>query len=130
MTISVVQSIDPQLLTDIAVHLADGPWKERDEPDREYSTMWPKGLDLPWKTGRVFFIKIPPGGYIHKHKDDYTLRYIIPICTNLGATTFIGNERFHLEVGKVYSMDNTKEHWCINNGKTDRIHLCVDVLDE
>ena len=86
-------------------------------------------IDLPWDVDRAFFLKIPPGGKVHKHVDKPSTRYIIPVTTNPKCVSWVAGEAYHLEVGKVYHVDTTQEHESTNDGETDRVHLLVDVCD-
>lgn len=94
-----------------------------------------KGSGANFKTSfigeKVFFLKIPPGGRVHKHTDTPrpTETYHIPIQTNEKAVNYMFHPKrtaYHLEVGKIYWVDRNIEHESVNNGLTDRIHLLIE----
>lgn len=79
---------------------------------------------------RAVFLKIPPGGNVHKHVDvgDCKTDHIV-ISTNKGCRNYWtkdGEQWAHMKAGFRYSVDRTLEHWAVNEGKTDRVHLLVE----
>ena len=89
--------------------------------------------DKPWV--QQFFLKIPPGGSIHKHVDrrqPENVTYHIPIQTNKKSKCLMHepDEEFSLLTGSFYYVDRDRLHSSINEGKTDRIHLLIEVNKE
>ena len=76
---------------------------------------------------RAFFVKLPPGTSMHKHVDcgDCQTDHVV-ITTNPQCLNYWGNDPIHMEVGKRYTVDRTIEHWAVNDGDTDRIHLLLE----
>ncbi len=113
----------------------EGVWIEHKADDRFYSTLHPKqapDLSVDWdgKVVQWFYLKLPPGGYLHKHVDRRKpnhVTYHIPICSNSNCRTFIAGQDFQMPVGGMYRMVRDKEHYAVNKGATDRIHLLVEV---
>lgn len=84
---------------------------------------------------RAFFLKIEPGGHIHRHVDSASaLRVtdLIVVSTNDACWTSWKDEAgeehsMHLELGHRYRMqDRGLEHWAVNFGDTDRAHLVIE----
>lgn len=85
-----------------------------------------KGNDKDYYVGkfdkRYMWLKIPPGGFIHKHTDKAGIRRHYVLQTNWDSLLYIEDKGYHLEEGAIYDMDGRKEHWSVNNGSEDRIH--------
>jgi len=127
---------------------------EQAQKIKELSKLWPtkpsggKG----WRS--AVLILIPPGGKMHKHADNETHIKSFCIClrSNKDCLSFTGKSRdleltskrnrrsyrdvgedvvetesFNLRAGNIYSADRTKIHWSENNGKSNRIHLLVEI---
>ena len=79
----------------------------------------------------AFFLRIPPGGMVHKHIDvDHIWNtYHIPVQTNDECVSFMEGRPFHLQVGNIYSVNRQVEHWSVNDGDTDRVHLLMEVYE-
>ena len=81
----------------------------------------------------AFFVKLPAKiGTLHRHSDNHTNSYVIPIKTNKNRISYwyLDEDTYQtrsicLKVGKVYSADRTIEHEASNTGKTASIHLIV-----
>jgi len=109
--------------------LADAaPWREI--PSRAYDT-----ADVSfWEPcSRAFFIRIPAGGDIPRHHDDFIpgCTHHLVLSTNEGCENWwIDNRgrerRMHLVKGRRYLVERSPLHWAFNRGKTDRIHLLVE----
>lgn len=105
------------------------PWREI--PGRLYDT-----ADVTfWEPcSRAFFIRIPPGGEIPRHHDDFipgsTHHLVLATnarCTN-GWIDRRGRERsMHLEQGHRYLVERSPLHWAHNAGEIERIHLLVEI---
>lgn len=80
---------------------------------------------------RAVFLKIPSGGSVHRHVDsgDCKTDHIV-LSTNDGCKNYWVNgndeEWLHMETDHRYTVDRTVEHWSVNEGKTDRVHLLVE----
>ena len=82
---------------------------------------------------RAMVAKLPPGGRIDPHHDMHPSfgcghRIHAPIATNERVRFTIDGRPHHLEVGKVYEVNNKKTHSVINKGSTDRIHFIFDYV--
>lgn len=84
---------------------------------------------------RAFFLKIPPGGHIHRHTDGPAAHAfdtdLIVVETN--EQSFVcwqdgdGEHRAQLELGKRYRvLGRDLPHWAFNYGDTDRAHLLIE----
>lgn len=104
------------------------PWRE--VPLRHYDT-----ADVTyWEPcSRAFFIRMRPGGEIHRHHDAFipgTTHHLV-LRTNEGCENWWvdedGEERMlHLKQGHRYQVERSPMHWAYNKGQTDRIHLLVE----
>jgi Aspartyl/Asparaginyl beta-hydroxylase len=82
---------------------------------------------------RAFFIRIPPGGEIPRHHDEFipgTTHHLV-LKTNDGCENWWidrrGRERcVHLRYGRRYQVERSPLHWAFNRGPTERIHLLVE----
>jgi hypothetical protein len=110
---------------------AKAHWRVLDERhDRLYSTAEVKDFWEPCK--RSFFIRIGPGGLIHRHRDEaikgITHHLVVqsnPKCLNWWQED--GQDCcIHLEAGCRYDVKRDPVHWATNEGETDRIHLLVE----
>lgn len=80
---------------------------------------------------RAFFLRLPPGAQVHRHVDAGDVEtWHLPVTTNeraFSCWTENGQvRRLHLEVGMLYALDRTVEHWAVNDGDTERTHLIVE----
>lgn len=104
------------------------PWRE--VPGRRYDT-----ADVAFweECSRAFFVRIPPGGEIPRHHDDFiqgTTHHLV-LQTNIrcenGWIDRRGREReMHLWQGFRYRVERSPLHWAYNRGHADRIHLLVE----
>lgn len=107
-------------------------WKEVVEPIMNQSTK-----HFGYANGyfpRVMFAKLPPKSFITPHTDGTNAGSIphkihIPIQTNESSYFYVEDEKFHLNEGVAYEVNNAVKHSVVNNGKTDRIHLIFEYLD-
>jgi len=88
-----------------------------------------------WGTalGRVIVTKLPPGGVIHRHKDEGDAaeeydRYHIVLAGDNGNMFFINDEQEEMLPGDVWWVENTELHWVENRGQEDRIHIVCDIF--
>ena len=73
--------------------------------------------------GPRMFIKICPGGKVHKHADRGIKTHLV--IQSDGAVSWIDGQPYTLEQGGIYIMDASKEHESENPGSVDRIHLVL-----
>lgn len=83
---------------------------------------------------RVMLANLPPKSFIAPHTDGNKTGSIphkihIPILTNEDSFFYVDGEKFHLEEGKAYEVNNSAKHSVVNNGTTGRIHLIFEYLD-
>jgi hypothetical protein len=83
---------------------------------------------------RTRFTLLKPGQEVKPHIDNdpsYIIRMHFPVFTNKNCKFgFIWkgkNYEYHMEVGKVYMVNNGITHWAYNSGNSDRMHLVVSV---
>jgi aspartyl/asparaginyl beta-hydroxylase (cupin superfamily) len=83
---------------------------------------------------RTRFTLLKPKQEVKPHIDNdpsYIIRIHFPVFTNLDCKFgFIWQGKkyeYHMEVGKVYMVNNGITHWAYNAGDTDRMHLVVSV---
>lgn len=76
---------------------------------------------------RAFFLRLPPGGSIHKHvdADDCKTDHVV-MSTNMACVNYWDGGECHMEQGRRYTVDRSIPHWAVNNGDTDRVHLLVE----
>lgn len=83
----------------------------------------------------VMLAKLKAGNKIDSHTDGslkyYFLHKIhIPIQTNDKVDFYIKTNSYHLKEGIAYEVNNIVKHSVENRGKTDRIHLIFEYLEE
>lgn len=104
-------------------------WRHRQLPDRDYYTAEVKDFWEP--CDRAFFLCLPPGGVVHRHKDELikgTTHHLV-ISTNEHCENWWmdNDERMtHMQLAARYEVRREPEHWSFNRGLTDRIHLLVE----
>ena len=108
--------------------------------DKYYHRAWFRKLQIKLYThfgyGRfisILFAKLKPYGELKPHIDGgisviHNHDIHIPITTNKKCIFKVGEEEEHLEVGKIYEIDNTITH-SVTNGSTSRIHLIVEWMN-
>lgn len=111
------------------------PWSQ--PAGRDYFVAPVRADDHPLLSGyrRAFFVKIEPGGHVHRHTDAaaevFETDHIV-VATNKRALAWwispqSGAERSaHLMLGHRYRVNRGFEHWAENNGGTDRVHLLIE----
>lgn len=82
---------------------------------------------------RAMAAKLKSGGIISPHRDTHqsfvhSHRIHIPLTTNPGVRFMINGRPHRLEVGKIYEVNNQRNHSVMNNGKEDRITFIFDYL--
>lgn len=84
------------------------------------------------RLGRCMINKVKPDGMIYPHADTaahaaYYDRFHIVLQSNPQSLFRAGEEIVNMEAGDAWWFDNSQEHEVHNEGKTDRIHLIVDI---
>jgi hypothetical protein len=82
---------------------------------------------------RAMAAKLVVGGIISPHQDSHqsfvnSHRIHIPITTNPGVRFMIDGRPHRFEIGKVYEINNQKNHSVMNTGKEDRITFIFDYM--
>jgi len=88
--------------------------------------------------GRVIIARLPPGGRILPHADDYGkyalrddgLRFHVCVQGQPGCLFHCGEETIQMQTGQVYWFNHKAVHSAENNSADDRIHLLVDLQDD
>lgn len=127
-----IGSVDHTTIEGLRALAETATWKLVLGSGRDYQTAYVETDQLPWDdVHATFFLKIPPGGKVHKHIDvDHPWKtYHIVVETNDKAINYMAGTPYKLEVGGIYSVDRQVEHWSTNEGDTDRIHLLAEVYD-
>lgn len=78
-------------------------------------------------------VNLCPGKQLTLHQDVYwfhkhSRRIHIPLCTNDNCRQIFEDREYHLEVGKVYEINNRILHSAYNRGSEDRIHIILDLM--
>lgn len=78
-------------------------------------------------------ISMKPKSRIRMHKDRGDMLYLarrfhVPLKTNSQTFFIVEDEKFFLQEGKAYELNNVKYHGVRNNSDETRIHLIVDVI--
>lgn len=129
-----VGTVSKELIVALKVMLKSANWKIQQAEDRDFKTWFPVMSDINIKDyGEItnaFFLCLPPGGRLHKHIDTPRVErtFHIPVKTNKDALSYDQGTSSHAKVGNVYEIDRSVEHWAVNNGKADRIHLIIECL--
>ena len=84
------------------------------------------------RLGRVMINRIKPGGVIFPHKDtpehaEYWSRHHICLQAEPGVVFRCEDESVFMRPGETWYFDNARDHEVINNSRTDRISMVVDV---
>lgn len=88
------------------------------------------GLLFPREWVYSMVTVVAPGGLLPPHKDgalpDGLQRYHVILQTNPLSWNFHDGDWQQLEVGGVYTLDQTKLHAAVNWGEAPRYHLVID----
>jgi aspartyl/asparaginyl beta-hydroxylase (cupin superfamily) len=82
----------------------------------------------------VRLLKLAPGAEIREHRDvgismaDEEARLHIPIITNDETDFLVGGQRLSMRPGECWYVNVDLPHSVMNRGRTDRVHLIVDVV--
>ena len=91
-------------------------------------------ISMPnYKIVRGELVNLLPGASLTEHIDIYwfhksSKRIHVPLITNSQCKLTFEGRPYHLELGKVYEINNRILHSGYNNGETDRIHLILDMM--
>jgi aspartyl/asparaginyl beta-hydroxylase (cupin superfamily) len=90
-------------------------------------------LLIEGKVVRSEVINMSPHSRIRTHKDVSDLLYLsrrfhIPIITNKKCIFIVEEQKFHLEEGNLYELNNRRFHSVENFSDENRIHLIIDIL--
>lgn len=82
---------------------------------------------------RAMAARLAAGGRIDPHRDSHpsfhaSHRIHVPVTTNPRVRFTIDGRPYHLEVGKVYEINNQLRHSVTNKGAEDRITFIFDYL--
>jgi hypothetical protein len=142
--ITQVGQITPEDLLALRQVLLGAPWEHVTDEERDYLTwhgVMKELSDIPgllalWPRSwwcQAFFLRLAPNGKVHRHVDtkDVYDSFHIPVYTHNEATCYMEVNgvavAHHLEHGKVYLYDRTKPHWSENVGRSDRVHLIMEI---
>jgi hypothetical protein len=119
-------------------------WVITDTPIRKMlPELEPLIEQVPGVKHRIRIMRLAAGGIIRRHSDAIDrdagtangklLRIHVPICTNPGVTFTSwnldgGKIRAQMREGEIWYLDTRKPHEVVNRGKTDRLHLVMDVV--
>jgi hypothetical protein len=75
--------------------------------------------------------KLIPNSEVGRHKDSGLFletchRIHVPLISDSECIYEVGGTEWHMEVGKVYEIDNTRHHSC-RSGSKPRIHLIINL---
>lgn len=107
-------------------------WKEYIEPIIDVVTK-PYEYD-GGRTCRIMLASVIPGGVIDMHIDhnssaDVPHKIHVPLQTTPEAYFFEGQNRYYLERGKAYEVNNKIPHGVRNESQQERIHLIFDYFN-
>jgi aspartyl/asparaginyl beta-hydroxylase (cupin superfamily) len=100
------------------------------EKEPELTDRWP--VDI-WQS--AFFLRLGPGGNIHKHVDEahpWNTYHIVLLNNDQCINRVWQGARQHdfcLQPGGIYRIDRSIPHESFNNGDSERIHLLMEVRD-
>ncbi|MFK8050000.1 MAG: aspartyl/asparaginyl beta-hydroxylase domain-containing protein [Halioglobus sp.] len=82
---------------------------------------------------RAMAARLIPGGIIKPHKDKHPSfhfghRIHIPLVTNPRVRFMLDGKPYKFEVGKVYEINNQKQHSVMNKGDEGRINFIFDYV--
>lgn len=85
--------------------------------------------------GRVMIARLPPGGIIKRHADDYGLyalrddgmRFHVCVQALPGCAFHCGDETIQMTTGMCWWFNHKEPHSAENNSADERIHLLVDI---
>jgi aspartyl/asparaginyl beta-hydroxylase len=87
--------------------------------------------ELPGEWTYTMLVMVKPDGFIRYHNDipsrPNVLRHHLVLQTNAECWNLHGREWQQLDLGGIYTMNETVKHASINFGDSARIHLVVDI---
>ena len=80
--------------------------------------------------GGVLITKIPPGGRVEPHVDGgwharHYEKYAVQVMGNQDQAFCFEDAELRAEPGELYTFDNSRTHWVINDSDSDRITMIV-----
>jgi hypothetical protein len=83
---------------------------------------------------KVMLARLSAGGKIDPHSDIGVSNHLahkihVPLVTNGGVWFRVGAEKFRLDAGMAYELNNIQVHSVVNEGAEDRIHLVFELFD-
>lgn len=80
-------------------------------------------------------VMLPPGVTLGWHRDpmwfhEHCRRIHVPVISNPDCFQLWDGERRHLEVGKMYEINNRQRHSAVNGGSEGRVHMIFDICDD
>lgn len=85
------------------------------------------------KMVRGEIVNLKPGKSLSPHIDIHwfhkeSKRVHVPIITNDASFLTFEDRNYHLDVGKIYEINNRIMHSGFNNGTSDRVHVIIDMM--
>jgi hypothetical protein len=85
------------------------------------------------KVGKALLARLTPHSQVYPHKDrgllfECSRRFHIPITTNDQSYITVGATKLNMRQGECWEINNCATHSAQNLGKTDRVHLIVDII--
>ena len=82
---------------------------------------------------RAMAARLGPGGIIKPHRDKhpsfhYGHRIHIPLTTNPRVRYMLEGRPYHMDVGRVYEINNQKQHSVMNKGEDWRVNFIFDYV--
>lgn len=84
------------------------------------------------RLGGVFITCIPPHEYVDRHKDGgwhatYYDKFVVQLAGNADQAFCFDGIELRSDEGDLYTFDNSKEHWVINDSEDYRISLIITI---
>jgi hypothetical protein len=90
------------------------------------------------EVGRVFIAKLKPGGVVIPHSDfgmysDHFERFHLVLQSDPGNRFFVENkinwsESAYMRPGQFFWFNHKENHWAVNESKSPRMHLIIDMV--
>lgn len=82
------------------------------------------------RLGGVLVTKIPPGGSVKPHIDHgwharYYDKFALQLQAEVGQAFCFEDEILQSDTGDLYTFDNSKTHWVVNDSPVDRITMII-----
>jgi len=84
------------------------------------------------RLGGVFITRVPAGKSVKKHTDNgwhsrYYDKFAVQLKSNIQQAFCFDNYELCSEEGDLYTFDNSRKHWVVNNSNEDRITLIITI---